>query len=63
MARREADPLMGWISSPDMEQQVRLRFATPDEAVAYAKRKAIPYTLEAAREAPLKLQSYADNFR
>ncbi|MGC8015945.1 ETC complex I subunit, partial [Salmonella enterica] len=35
---RETDPLMGWTSSSDMLQQVRLEFDTQEEAVAYATR-------------------------
>ncbi len=33
---RRADPLMGWIGSADTQAQVRLRFATREEAVSYA---------------------------
>ena len=33
---RRADALMGWISSGDTRAQVRLRFATKEDAVAYA---------------------------
>ena len=29
------EPLMGWTSSGDMKQQLRLQFDTKDEAVAY----------------------------
>ena len=35
---REVDPLMGWTSSSDTQTQVRLRFATKEEALAYAQR-------------------------
>ena len=31
------DPLMGWTGSDDMNSQVRLRFPTREEAVAYAE--------------------------
>ncbi len=34
---REIDPLMGWTSSGDMRQQVRLRFDTAEEATAYCR--------------------------
>ena len=40
---REIDPLMGWTSSGDMRQQVRLRFDTAEEAVAYCERHGIAY--------------------
>ena len=40
---REVEPLMGWTSSGDMRQQLRLRFASKEEAVAYCERHGIPY--------------------
>ena len=36
---RRAEPLMGWIASGDTLNQVRLKFPTKDEAVAFAERK------------------------
>ena len=38
---RVVEPLMGWTSSGDMKQQLRLRFATKEEAVAYCERHGI----------------------
>ena len=40
---RAVEPLMGWTSSGDMRQQVRLRFDTKEEAVAYCERHGIAY--------------------
>ena len=40
---REIEPLMGWTTSGDMRQQVRLRFETKEEAVAYCERHGIAY--------------------
>ena len=40
---REVEPLMGWTSSGDMRQQVRLRFDTVEEAIAYCERHGIAY--------------------
>ena len=37
---KEIDPLMGWTSSRDTMQQVKLYFATLEEAKAYAEKKA-----------------------
>jgi hypothetical protein len=60
---REVDPLMGWISSSDMRAQIRLEFDTKDEAIAYATREGIPYTvIEPKPRKPIR-KSYADNFR
>jgi hypothetical protein len=61
--RRVADPLMGWIGSADTQAQVRLRFATREEAVAYAEREGIPYDAELPHARRFKPKSYADNFK
>jgi len=62
---RELDPLMGWTSSSDMRSQVRLGFATKEEAIAYAEREGIPYRVEEPKpnNAWRRIQSYADNFK
>jgi hypothetical protein len=62
-ARREADPLMGWTSSDDTRRQLRLRFETKEEAVAYAEREGIPYVVETPPERKVQPKAYADNFR
>ena len=62
-AAREIDPLMGWTSSRDTDQQLRLRFATKDEAIAYAERNGIAYILsEPSPRKPVR-KSYSDNFK
>ena len=59
---REIEPLMGWTSSGDMQQQVRLRFETAEEAVAYCEREGIPYQVFAAKPEHQPVISYSDNF-
>ena len=59
---RVVESLMGWTSSGDMKSQVRLRFATKDEAVAYCEKHGIPYQVTEAKTAPRHGLSYADNF-
>ena len=60
---RRPDPLMGWIGSADTQAQVRLNFATREEAVAYAEKNGIAYDLELPLERRVKPKAYADNFR
>jgi hypothetical protein len=60
---REIEPLMGWTSSGDMKAQVRLWFATKDEAVAYAKRVGLVYRTEEPKPAARRVISYSDNFK
>ena len=45
-AAREVEPLMGWTSSRDMKSQIRLEFASKDEAIAYAERNGIPFLMD-----------------
>lgn len=62
-AALEIDPLMGWTSASDTRAQLRLSFATKDEAIAYAERMGIAYTVvEPKMRKPIG-KSYADNFR
>jgi hypothetical protein len=60
---RQPDPLMGWSSARDTLNQVRLRFATLDEAKQFADKLALDYTVEEPQERRFKPKNYADNFR
>ena len=60
---RGHDPVMGWASSADTRQQLRLTFDTKEDAIAFAERNAIAYRVaEPAKPRPRK-KAYADNFR
>jgi hypothetical protein len=59
---REVEPLMGWTSSGDMRQQVRLHFETAEEAVAYCERHSIAYQVFDTKSAARRIMSYSDNF-
>ena len=60
---RTPDPLMGWSSARDTLNEVRMRFATLDEAVAFAKKHGLDYTISEPHARTPKPKSYADNFR
>ena len=59
---RVVESLMGWTSSGDMKQQLRLRFATKEEALAYCERHGIPCQVFESKPPAHRNQSYADNF-
>jgi len=59
---RVVEPLMGWTSSGDMKQQVRLRFDTKEEAVAYCESRGIPCQVSEPKEPERRKIAYADNF-
>ena len=62
---REIDPLMGWTSSSDMKTQITLRFATKEEAIAYAQRNGLAYRVVEPKPetASQRTISYSDNFK
>ncbi len=59
---RQIDPLMGWTSSADTKQQLRLRFPSKEEAVAYCEKHGIAYQVTEPKEPVRKKIAYADNF-
>jgi len=59
---RVVESLMGWTSSGDMKSQLRLNFATKEEAIAYAMRHGIPYQVFETKPVVRRGLTYADNF-
>ena len=60
---RSIDPLMGWTSSGDMRQQVKLWFDTKEEALAYAERNGLAAKIEEPHDSKRRSMSYSDNFK
>jgi hypothetical protein len=61
--RRQAEALMGWISAEDTLNEVQLHFETMEEAVAFATKNRLDYTVIRPQYSTEKPKSYADNFR
>jgi hypothetical protein len=59
---RQVEPLMGWTSSFDTRQQIRLSFPTKEEAIAYCERRGLPYQVSEDKPVARRVISYADNF-
>jgi hypothetical protein len=60
---QRADPLMGWTGGGDTRGQLHLKFATREEAVAYADKNALHYEVELPHDRKTKPKAYADNFK
>ena len=60
--RREPDPLMGWSSARDTLNEVKMRFPTLEEAVAFATKHGLDYSIIEPQLRIPKAKSYADNF-
>jgi len=61
---REVDPLMGWTSSSDTQSQIRLQFATREEAVDYAEQNGIDAQVQEPqkRKPNIRDGGYGENF-
>lgn len=59
---RRIEPLMGWTSSGDTKQQLRLWFDTREEGEAYCLRNGIMVAVEEPHERKIRPKAYADNF-
>ncbi len=60
---RKIDPVMGYTTSADTRQQVKLTFETLEQAEAYAQREGVEYRVILPKEAKRQVVSYTDNFR
>ncbi|MCI5075460.1 ETC complex I subunit [Oricola sp.] len=60
---RTVEPLMGYTSSSDPFAQVRLRFSSREDAIAYAEKHGIAYRIDDPKSAKRRVISYSDNFK
>ena len=56
------NPLMGWESSTDTFNSVKLEFKTKELAIEYSKKNKIDYELIESKNRKINKKSYADNF-
>lgn len=62
-SRRLPEPLMGWTSSQDTLNQVKLQFESAEDAVAYATKQGWEYTVAVTRDRKIRPRNYMDNFK
>lgn len=56
------EPLMGWNTQGDTREQIKLKFETKEQAVAYAKAKNIAYEVLQPHVRKTPPKAYAANF-
>ncbi|CBI76386.1 NADH-ubiquinone oxidoreductase [Bartonella clarridgeiae 73] len=56
------EPLMGYTATADINSQIKIRFKTKEEAIAFAVKNAIPYRVENLHKPLQRAISYSDNF-
>lgn len=60
--KRSIDPVMGWTSSKDMMQEVKMTFPSRDAAVAFATKNGMSYEIVETLPRKIIKKSYSDNF-
>lgn len=57
------EPLMKWTGARETQSQVKLYFATCEEACQYARQQGFDYDVSEPQPPVFKPKSYSDNFR
>ncbi len=60
---RLPEPLMGWASAGDTLNQIKLRFQSKEDAIAFAERKGWTYSVAEPQTRRIPPKNYGDNFR
>ncbi len=60
---RRPEPLMGWVSSGDTLNQIRLRFASKEDAIAYAEKHGLEYAVSEPKLRHVRPNNYVMNFK
>ena len=61
-AKKTVEPLMGYTSSTDTLQQVKLKFDSREDAIAFAQRNGIDFTVQEPKSPKRRRVSYSENF-
>lgn len=61
-ARRSIEPLMGWTSGAETKHQVCLWFDSKEEAITYAEKQGLMYSVTEPTARKINPRAYADNF-
>jgi len=56
------DFVMGWTSSSNTNDQIKLKFETQEQAIKYAEENNIQFNLITPNKNKLIIKAYADNF-
>ena len=56
------EPLMGWESSTDTLNELKLEFSTKELAIEYAKKNKIEFEIVVPKQRKIIKKSYSDNF-
>ena len=58
----DKDFIMGWNSSSDTKKQIKINFKSKEDAINYANKENILFTISEPHKRKIIIKSYADNF-
>ncbi|KAJ3323391.1 hypothetical protein HDV06_001911 [Boothiomyces sp. JEL0866] len=61
--QRWENELMGWSSSADTVQALRIKFDTKEDAILFAQKQGYKYVVQEPKVAKFKVRSYSSNFK
>jgi len=61
-AQVQADTLMGWVGQGDTRNQLKMRFDSRDDAVAFCTRNSMDFQVIEPKSRRVHRKSYSDNF-
>lgn len=59
---QEVDSLMGWVGGGNTKRQIRMKFDSKEDAVAYAEREGLNYQVTEPKQRNVLIKSYSNNF-
>ncbi len=59
---RKIEPSMGWISSKDTMQEVRMKFPNKESAIAFAEKNQFNFEVITPKQKKFVKRTYAENF-
>ena len=62
LSPRVPESLMGWSSSNDTANQVKLKFDTVEDAISYAEKNGWEYDVIQEQQRVVRPRNYSDNF-
>ncbi|MGY9014322.1 MAG: ETC complex I subunit [Rhodospirillales bacterium] len=60
--RQQVDNLMGWVGGGNTQRQVKMKFDTKEEAIAFAEREELNYTVTEPTKRRILPKNYANNY-
>ena len=61
-AQARIDPLMGWVGQGDTQNQVKMRFETSEDAVAFCAKRGLSCQVIEPKARRVHKKSYSDSF-